>query len=65
MGIKGWVRNLTDGRVEAVFQGEKEDILKLIAFCRRGSFFAKTTDVVVDWENINTRHEEFKKEATI
>lgn len=65
MGIKGWVRNLSDGRVEAVFQGEKEIIMKLVSHCRRGSFFAKTTDIVVDWEEIDTHHEGFTKEATI
>lgn len=65
MGINGWVRNLSDGRVEGVFQGEKDVVEKLIKMCRRGSFFAKTTDIVVDWEDTDEVHREFLKRETI
>jgi len=34
--VKGWVRNLYDGRVEAVLEGEKEVVNKVIEFCRKG-----------------------------
>jgi len=50
-GLAGWVRNLPDGRVEAVFEGEKEAVNKLIEFCRRGPPGARITDVEVVWEN--------------
>jgi len=36
IGVKGWVCNLPDGRVEAVFEGEEENVKKLITFCRQG-----------------------------
>ena len=34
--VAGWVRNRPDGTVEAVFEGEVEDVEALVAFCRRG-----------------------------
>ena len=35
-GVAGWVRNRPDGTVEAVFEGEREDVEALVDFCRRG-----------------------------
>ena len=35
-GVSGWVRNRPDGAVEAVFEGEREDVEALVAFCRQG-----------------------------
>lgn len=35
-GVSGWVRNLPDGSVEAVFEGEPEDAEALVGFCRAG-----------------------------
>ena len=49
--ITGWVRNLSDGRVEAIFEGEKERVSSLIEFCRRGPPGARVTRVVVMWED--------------
>lgn len=37
LGLKGWVRNLADGRVEAVFEGEKEVVDRMIQWCHQGS----------------------------
>lgn len=65
MDIYGWVRNLKDGRVEAVLQGDKEKIDKLIFFCNRGPFFAKVTDVVLDWEESEEKFSEFNKLNTL
>ena len=49
--VKGWARNLPDGRVEAVFEGGKENVKRLIEFCKRGSPGARVTSVDVVWEN--------------
>ena len=49
-GVCGWVRNLPDKRVEAVFEGEKEAVEEMIAFCHRGPPAAKVTKVEVHWE---------------
>lgn len=48
--VTGWIRNLPDGRVEAVFEGERADVEKLIEFCRRGPPGARVTKVDVRWE---------------
>ena len=50
LGVAGWVRNCRDGRVEAVFEGEKEDIERMIEFCRRGPSGARVSNVEVRWE---------------
>ena len=36
LGLFGWVRNLPDGRVEAVFEGEKSKVGKMVGLCRKG-----------------------------
>ncbi len=50
-GVKGWVRNLADGRVEAVFEGEKEKVDEMIEFCHYGPPAAKVSSVKVIWED--------------
>lgn len=59
-GVTGWVRNLPDGRVEAVFEGEKEKVDKLIEFCRRGPPGARVTKVEVSWETPTGEFKDFK-----
>jgi len=50
-GVSGVVRNLPDGRVEAVFEGVPEAVAALVAWCERGPRFAHVTRVhVVDEE---------------
>jgi acylphosphatase len=50
LGVKGWVRNLPDGRVEAVFEGEEELVRRMVEFCKKGPPGARVTDVKVEWE---------------
>jgi len=35
-GVAGWVRNNPDGTVEAVFEGDEEDVDSLVRYCREG-----------------------------
>jgi acylphosphatase len=49
-GVSGWVRNRPDGAVEAVFEGEPEDVDALVDFCRRGPRGAEVERVEVEEE---------------
>lgn len=44
-GVRGWVRNLRDGRVEAVFEGEPVPVAEMVAWCRIGPHLARVTYV--------------------
>ena len=48
-GVTGWVRNRSDGSVEAVFEGEKASVDQAINWCWRGSPFSRVDDVTVEW----------------
>jgi acylphosphatase len=58
--VKGWVRNLPDGRVEAIFEGEKDAVQKLIDFCKQGPSGARVTNVDVKWEDYTGEFGSFK-----
>lgn len=49
LGITGWCRNCPDGGVEAVFQGEKEAVQSIIAWCHNGPKIARVDHVEVEW----------------
>jgi acylphosphatase len=46
-GVRGWVRNLPDGRVEAAFEGPADDVQHLLDWARRGPRMAVVADVAV------------------
>lgn len=48
LNIKGWVKNLDDGRVEGMLAGERKNLETLIEFCRKGPFLANVTDVKIE-----------------
>ena len=48
LGLDGWVRNLADGTVEAVFQGDKDSVDKGIEFCSKGPPFSEVEGLTVD-----------------
>jgi acylphosphatase len=50
-GVDGWVRNLEDGRVEAVFEGPEDAVEAMVEFCHEGSSAASVADVDVSYED--------------
>jgi acylphosphatase len=50
-GVDGWVKNLEDGRVEAVFEGEPDAVEAMIEWCQTGSPQARVNDVEVEYED--------------
>lgn len=50
LGLTGWVQNLPDGRVEAILQGTKDNIEKLIEICKKGPYFSEVKEIVVEWD---------------
>jgi acylphosphatase len=46
-GLTGWVRNLRDGRVEALLEGDPTAVEAVIGWCRRGPPGAQVADVAV------------------
>lgn len=51
LGVNGWVRNLHDGRVEAVFEGSPVAVNEALAYVRRGPDRARVDDVEVEYES--------------
>lgn len=60
LGLTGWVRNLWDGRVEVVAEGEKERLEGLIARLKEGPPLARVENVSVDWEEYRSEFSDFR-----
>jgi acylphosphatase len=60
LGVTGWVRNLMDGRVEAVFEGEEHSVKMLVNYCRQGPGTAKVTYVDVSFGPFTGEFPDFK-----
>jgi len=52
-GVSGWVRNLKDGTVEALFEGDRDRVEAVIDWCRQGPPHAAVTDVAVTWDEFS------------
>lgn len=60
MGVNGWVKNLPDGRVEAVLQGQRELLEHMIRRLKKGPFIAKVENIDVRWEEVKDTFEAFE-----
>lgn len=59
LGVNGWVKNLQDGRVEAVFTGERKNVNKLIELVKKGPRFAKVNNIEIR-DDIDENFNDFK-----
>lgn len=50
LGVTGWVRNLRDGRVEALFEGPRPDVEQAVEWCRHGPPAANVANLEIAWE---------------
>ena len=50
LGLKGYVRNLRDGRVEILAQGSREDIQKFVSYVRGNPGLSYVVKLDIDWE---------------
>lgn len=48
--VMGWVRNLPDGDVEAVFEGPAAAVQQVVDWCRRGPETARVEEIDIRWE---------------
>jgi len=60
LGVNGWVRNLLDGRVEAIFEGEEQAVKALVDYCQYGPSYARVTNVDVAWEPYRGEFSDFE-----
>lgn len=58
--VSGWVRNLKDGRVEAVMEGDERKVSEVIEWCHAGPSEARVDDVSVQYEPYTGEFSSFK-----
>lgn len=59
LSVTGWVRNLKDGRVEVMAEGDEEKVEDLISQLKQGPSLARVENVDVDWEDYKGEFEDF------
>jgi acylphosphatase len=60
LGLTGWVRNVWDGRVEVLAEGEKEKVEDLISRLRQGPPLARVDNLEVNWEDYTGEFKDFR-----
>jgi len=59
LNLKGYARNLDDGRVEILAQGSRDDLDRLIEFIKSNPGLSFITDLKIGWEETKTELSEF------
>ncbi len=60
LNLKGYAKNMPDGSVEILVQGDMASIESLISWCRKGSPSAKVEKVETSWQKASAQTENFK-----
>ena len=58
-GVTGWVRNKSDGTVEAMFEGEEDQVYSILEWCKKGSPSSEVEHVAVNWGDYTGEFERF------
>lgn len=64
-GVRGWVRNRRDGRVEVLLHGDTAAVGRVIAWCRQGPAGAAVENIEVSWEEFSGEPPEFEIMETV
>jgi len=60
LGLSGWVKNRSNGTVEAVFEGDQGSVDQMLRWCRQGPPLSKVNHVDIHWEPYGDTSEGFK-----
>lgn len=60
LGLKGWVRNLETGEVEAIFEGSEDKVREMLDWCKKGPSFARVDDVKVEISDHKGEFDDFE-----
>jgi acylphosphatase len=60
LGLAGWVKNVPDGQVEALFEGPSESVREMVDWCKEGPQRASVENVDVDFESAGGDLETFE-----
>ena len=59
LGLKGWVKNTSEGNVEAVFEGDDNCVNEMLEWCIHGPKLAKVKKVKIERQPIKTKFDRF------
>lgn len=60
LGVKGWVRNLPQGQVEAIFEGDKDKVEQIINWAKKGPILARVERLEVFWQEYKGEFQDFE-----
>ena len=60
LGVFGWIQNLENGIVEAVFEGDKDKVDKMVKWIRKGPLFARVKEIDVDEQKYTGDFKDFQ-----